>query len=150
MEAFCDEAGSSILYALAKDEVVHELPVANGAIQGYRVNSDSIDAPTITDTTDESATETSFTIKMGDNALAPAYGTVSASGTSIKIGSGTASAILQGTDAVFTVGGSKIDIDDVIYEPYTKDQMPEDYLTIYQANLPITLLSNDHRPSRWL
>ena len=35
MEAFCVEAGSSILYALAKDGVVH-LKIMDIEIQGYK------------------------------------------------------------------------------------------------------------------
>lgn len=121
---------------------VYELPVEGGVIQGYRVNSDSENTPTITDTTVETATPTSFIVKMGSSSLAPAYGTISTSGTSVTSKSGTAAAILPGTDAVFTVGNDSVDVDDIPTEPYTKDQMPADYLEIAKANTPLTLLIN--------
>lgn len=119
---------------------VYELPIENGVILGYRVNSDSTDPPTITDTSAGSNTVNSFAISMGDNALAPAYGTLSTSGEKVVSKSGTAAEILPGTDIAFTIGNDTIGIDDIPSVPYSKDQMPGDYLTVYQANLPITTL----------
>ena len=119
---------------------VYELPVEDGIIQGYRVNSDKENTPTITDTAAEDAAPISFTVTMGEDALGPAYGNVSTSGTTITSKSGAAAAILPGTDAVFTVNSDPMTVDDVLNEPYTKDQMPEDCLSLYQANGPITML----------
>ena len=119
---------------------VYELPVESGIIQGYRVNSDKTDTPTISSKANTAAEPTPFAVTMGNDALAPAYGTVSTTGMSVTSKSGAAAAILPGTDAVFTVGGDKVTIDDVLYEPYTKDQMPADYLEIMKVNTPLTLL----------
>lgn len=119
---------------------VYELPVEDGVIQGYRVNSDKESAPTITNTASEGAAPASFGVTMKGDTLGPAYGTVSTSGTAVTSKSGMAAAILPGTDAVFTVGRDTITVDDILNEPYTKDQMPEDYLSMYQANGPITML----------
>ena len=60
---------------------VYELPVEDGVIQGYRVNSDKENGPTITDTASEDAAPISFAVTMGEDALGPAYGKVSTSGT---------------------------------------------------------------------
>ncbi len=117
---------------------IYELPVENGAIQGYRVNSDTTDKPSILDTSSEEVTEIPLAVSMKGDALAPASGTVEITGNKVSIKEGTASVILPGSDATFTVGSSNQSIDDVLYVPYTKDQMPEDYLTIYRANIPIT------------
>ena len=121
---------------------VYELPIESGVIQGYRVNSDKTDVPTITGKTDTAAEPTSFAVTMGSNALAPAYGTISTSGTTVTSKSGTAAEILPGTNAVFRVDGDNVSIDDVLYEPYTKDQMPGDYLEIMKTTTPLTLLIN--------
>ena len=118
---------------------IYELPVEDGIIQGYRVNSDKNDAPTIIDIDSEEAVPTAFAITMGSDALAPAYGTIATSGATVTSHSGSASAPLPGTDVKISVGNDNFNADDVT-EPYTKDQIPDDYYNICLINYPLTTL----------
>lgn len=109
----------------------YELPVSNGQISGYRINSEN--TATIKDS---SSVETGFSIIMGENEFAPAVGTVDVSAETPLISNAEAFPFLPSSDVTFTVvtesGKISIPVSDIQeYEQFTKDMMPEDIFDQY-------------------
>lgn len=108
----------------------YELPVDNGQISGYRINS--ANTATIKDST---SAETEFSIAMGENELAPAVGTVDVSNGTPLVSNAEAFSFLPSSNVTFTVvtesGKISVPISDIQDEHYTKDMMPEDIFDQY-------------------
>ena len=112
----------------------YELPVSDGQISGYRINS----ANTATIKGSSSA-ETEFSIAMGENEFAPAVGTVDVSNGNPQVSNAEAFSFLPSSNVTFTVvtesESISIPVSDIQkYEQYTKDMMPEDIFDQYLSS----------------
>ena len=124
----------------------YELPVSNGQISGYRINSEN--TATIKDS---SSVETGFSIIMGENEFAPAVGTVDVSAETPLISNAEVFPFLPSSNVTFTVvtesGKISIPVSDIQeYEQYTKDMMPEDIFDQYlSSSLVMNAIIADNR-----
>ena len=124
----------------------YELPVSDGQISGYRINS----ANTAT-IKDSSSAETEFSIAMGENEFAPAVGTVDVSNGNPQVSNAEAFSFLPSSNVTFTVvtesESISIPVSDIQkYEQYTKDMMPEDIFDQYiSSSLVMDAIIADNR-----
>lgn len=116
----------------------YSLPIVDGNIQGYRVNS------TNTQVTDnESGDTNTLSVNMPDSSvLAPAFGTVSIEGDSVSISNGYASTLLPNSDVTFTVENNGVSEsielsvieNEIDASSFTKDDLPDDIYNLYLSS----------------